>query len=902
MSRLNADSGYQINISGMTCAHCAATVSEILGELYGTELVDVDLDQETASVKSDVWLNPDQVLAGFAGTNYQVNDIVYTGKLRVPVYGMHCQNCVKRVTASLFVLDGVEDVEVSLEPGQVSVFGTFSPGSVMSAIQAEGYSTQDTNEFANESEPDQPTPAMIPENLLEKKEEKVADNYSSLFLSIEGMTCASCVSTVEKALSNVPSVSRASINYADETAWVETSGDAEELTLAVKKAGYSARLLENQEAGISEYIVKQRLIKSFVTSIIALIAGFSLMIGNKFGLFPSIDNQLFWLSTGFVCFAIMMITGRHFYISAYRTALQLNATMDTLIALGTGVAWLYSMLVILIPDLVPTPYVYFEAALFIIGLVNLGKALENNAKSRTTAAIRSLLAIQPSRAVLVKDGEEVEVDIDHIQVGDDIRVKPGETIPVDGCIFEGETSVDESMLTGEPDLIEKVVGASVAAGTINQFGSFILTAKRVGANTNLARIVEAVKKAQNTKPEIGRLADKISSWFVPVVILISLLTACLWWLLGPEPQLPYMLVASVSVLIIACPCALGLATPLSIIVGMGRSAAVGILVRNGDSLQLASKLTTVVFDKTGTLTKGNPAVTRFKGEDGALQVALSLEALSEHPVAKGIVKYAEMKGFSRKEVAGFEISPGGGVKGFLDGNLCMLGNHKFVQSAGIDVDMKSYADPDTGEDSTTDIYIVSDSKLVGRLSLEDEIRDEAFSVIKDLQQLGIRTVMLTGDNQRTARKVSEALGMDEYCAEVQPLHKGDKISEIRGKGGVVGMVGDGINDSVALTAADVGFAMSGGSDIAIENSDVTLVGNRLSSIVEAIKLSRQTMRNIYQNLFGAFVYNASLIPVAAGVLYPFFDLMISPTFAGAAMAMSSITVVMNASRLRFSKI
>ncbi len=729
-------------------------------------------------------------------------------------------------------------------------------------------------------------------------------------LSISGMSCAGCVATVENALKNVPGVVESAVNFAEHTATVRGGADAKTLIAAVTASGYGAAELrgtedesEKEAAELSHYRV---LLRKFI---VAALVGFPLMLAEPFGLMPMLDTasgRIFWLVVGAVTLAVLIYAGGHFFRGAWKSFRAHNANMDTLIALGTGAAWLYSILVMLFPDLVPSlaRHAYFEAAAIIIALINLGQALEMRARGKTSEAIKRLIGLQPKTARVIRDGKEMDIPISEVGLDETIRVRPGEKIPVDGVIIEGHSSVDESMLTGEPMPVEKETGNEVIGGTFNKSGSFLFQAKRIGADTALARIIEMVRRAQSTKPAIGRLADRISAVFVPTVLIIAVLTFLAWFNFGPEPKLSYMLVATMTVLIIACPCALGLATPISIMVGVGKAAEYGILIRNGEALQQAGKLTTIVLDKTGTVTEGRPSVTELISTSGwdeskLLTVAASIETGSEHPLAEAIVSAAKARQQKTSSVSDFQAITGHGVSATVDGKKVLFGNLRLMIKHNIDTtSLKSRAEELAGR-AQTPMYLAVDGVAAGIVSVSDPIKPDSKSAIARLHAVGLKVVMITGDNRATAEAVAREVGVDEVMAEVLPGDKAEKVSALQQRGEIVGMVGDGINDAPALAQADVGFAIGTGTDIAIESADVALMRGSLHGVADAIAISRATVRNIKQNLFGAFIYNSLGIPVAAGALYPFTGLLLNPIIAGAAMAMSSVTVVSNANRLRW---
>jgi len=714
------------------------------------------------------------------------------------------------------------------------------------------------------------------------------DTYYNL--QIQGMSCAGCVASVERTLKNVPGVSDAVVNLPSESAYVEGSCDLKDLLAAVDKAGYSATVSDPDNIDEKETLLKAELYQRLWKSGVALVGGSLLMGGMALNLFPSIENQLFWIVVGLLVLIGMVVAGGHFFRGAFHSARYLSTTMDTLIALGTGTAWTYSMLVVLLPSVIPeaSQHLFFEAALFIIGFVNLGKSLEMNARGKVSGAIEKLLTLTPDETTVVADGEEQSVAVWKVGIGDLLRIKPGDRLPVDGVITEGFSSIDESMLTGEPVSVDKTAGDRVAAGTINLFGTFTMQAEQIGDETTLARMVSLVKDAQNSKPPIGRIADSIAAVFVPAVLVIAALCIVYWGWLAAESEVSLVIVTAMSVLIVACPCALGLAIPMSVMVGVTRAATNGLLIRNSDALQAAIGIDTIVLDKTGTLTEGKPKVVSVSSEESSLlNIAYSLESSSEHPLATAIIDYCITRGVKKLPVTSFQISPGGGVSANVSGKDAVIGNAKFLKSQGVIVG---------GDEIGTTIYVAEDGLLIGSFVLADTLKDEAENTVLQLQRMGIEVLILSGDNQSSVGDVAKDLGISNFRAGLSPEDKLAEIRSLQQEGKKVAMVGDGINDAPALGIADVGFAMGEGTDIAIESADIAIVGNQLNKVVSAIRISKRTIRNIYQNLFGAFVYNIILIPIAAGVLYP---ILISPTFAGMAMAMSSVTVVANASRLRF---
>ncbi|WP_449287736.1 heavy metal translocating P-type ATPase [Marinobacter salarius] len=741
--------------------------------------------------------------------------------------------------------------------------------------------------------------------------EKTDLNDGQIQLAVTGANCASCVNTIESALKSVDGITGAHMNLADRTATATGHADPQALIRAVESSGYGASQIEDPDAADDRKQEEDR--KQYKTLLVKMAVslglGLGLMIwGMGFGtMMVTSENQPIWLTLGVVTLGVMAVTGGHFFSGAWKAFRHHNANMDTLIALGTGTAWVYSMTVASIPDALPemARHVYFEASAMIIGLINLGQALELRAKGKTSEAVRRLLDLRAKTARVIRDGEEQDLPVEQVRAGDHIRVRPGEKLPVDGEITEGSTRVDESMLTGEPMPVSKGEGDEVSAGTINTHGSIIYKATRVGSETALAQIIRLVKKAQGSKPAIGRLADRISSIFVPSVMLIAVVSALVWYNVGPEPAVVHMMVAATTVLIIACPCALGLATPMSVMVGVGKAAEYGALIRQGDALQTAGKLDLVILDKTGTITEGHPAVTRFHATDGdtgrLLALAAGLEQHSEHPLAEAIMAKAKDQGATPDNVTRFEALNGKGVQGDLDGQTVRLGNRRWLESENIDLaELQEEADAITAE-AGTPLFLALGNQALGVVSVADAVKQDSEAAIRRLHDAGIRVMMVTGDVDGTARAIAEKTGIDDYRAEVLPEDKATIVSEMRGKGYTVAMVGDGINDAPALAAADVGFAIGTGTDVAIESAGITLMRGSLHGVADAIEISRATVRNIHQNLFGAFAYNSLGIPVAAGLLYPLWGILMNPILAGAAMSLSSVTVVTNANRLRLFK-
>lgn len=734
-------------------------------------------------------------------------------------------------------------------------------------------------------------------------------------LIIEGAGCASCVGKIESALKSVSGVENAEMNFAQRTVSVTGTASPSALVKAVEKAGYSAKVATSQsgddalaEKEQADWAYYKRLMREMT---VALSLGVPLMIYSLFVgemTVTTTSERVTWLVVGILTLGVLYFSGKHFFVGAWQSLKNHSANMDTLIALGTGTAWLYSMVVVIVPHLVPemARHVYFEATAMIIGLINLGLALELKARGRTSEAIKRLIGLQAKTARVIRDDKQLDIAIEKVLQGDLVRVRPGEKIPVDGEVTEGNTTVDESMLTGEPMPVEKAAGDKIVAGTINKSGSFLFQATRVGKDTALAQIINMVKRAQNSKPPIGRLADIISAYFVPVVMIIAVISALAWLNFGPEPALAFAVVSATTVLIIACPCALGLATPMSVMVGVGKAAEAGVLIRNGEALQTASKVSAMILDKTGTITLGSPKVTDVLvaseyDEQTVLQLAATLESGSEHPLAQAIVESARERGIETTKVSNFNAIAGHGVEAKVDGKSLLFGNEKLLRERQIELGNFIEKAQELAAEAKTPMYFAVNNELAAIIAVADPIKDDSVAAIKRLKDNGVRVVMLTGDNRATAQAVAEKVGIKEFFAEVLPEEKSKKVQELQMEGEIVGMTGDGINDAPALAIANVGFAIGTGTDVAIESADITLMRGSLHGLADAIAVSKATLRNIKQNLFGAFIYNVAGIPFAAGVLYPFLGMLLSPVIAGAAMAFSSLTVVSNANRLRFFK-
>lgn len=729
-------------------------------------------------------------------------------------------------------------------------------------------------------------------------------------LSILGMRCAGCVDAVETALNSVTGITSVAVNFADHSALVKGDVDPELMKKALKESGYDAAVMEGFEDPDEQEELEMARYRQLVRkATVAAVIGVPLMIVGHFGGVPDIGSEAgnwFWPEVALITFVILIYSGGHFFTGALKSLQARQANMDTLIALGTGSAWLYSCVVIDYSQYLPSlsAHAYFEAAIIILAFINFGAALETKARGKTSSAIRALIGLQPRTARVVRDGAELDIPIEEVGLGETLRIRPGEKIAVDGVLTEGHSSVDESMLTGESLPVEKVAGASVAAGTMNLQGSFMYTATRIGRDTALAQIIKSVRQAQASKPELAKLADKIASIFVPIVVVISVLTFIIWGIWGPDPALGYAFVTAMTVLVIACPCALGLATPISVMVAVGRSAQSGILIRNGDALQTAGKINCLVLDKTGTVTEGKPTVSTIEAagqysEDEVLQLAASIEKGSEHPLASAIINAAEAKTLKLARAKKFTAVAGHGVSALIKEQAVLFGNEALMDEQGVDCEAFKDKMLSLAEQGQTPMLLAVDGQVAGIIAVADPIKADSAAAIAQLQAQGVRVLMVTGDNAVTAQAIARQAGLTEVRAQVLPQDKAAIVQELQQAGQVVGMVGDGINDAPALAQADVGIAIGTGTDVAIESADIVILQGSLLKVPEAMLLSKATVANIKQNLFGAFIYNGLSIPIAAGLLYPVFGILLSPMIASAAMAMSSVTVVTNANRLRW---
>ena len=807
-----------------------------------------------------------------------------TTTISLPIEGMTCASCVGRVEAALAKVPGVERVSVNLatERAEVRPAGSVDWMTLVKAVEKVGYD--------------------VPASTVE--------------LAVEGMTCASCVGRVERALAAVPGVAQATVNLATERATVRGVASVESLVAAIDKAGYASRPVDaaaraDDEAAekkdAEQAALKRDLILAGVLALPVFAAemGSHLIPGVHEWIMATIGMQASWYLQFVLTALVLAVPGRRFYQKGLPTLLRLAPDMNSLVAVGTAAAFGYSVVATFAPGMLPasTVNVYYEAAAVIVALILLGRYLEARAKGRTSEAITRLVGLQARDAHVLRDGRVVDIPVAEVALGELVEVRPGERVPVDGEVTEGRSYVDESMITGEPVPVEKIAGSSVVGGTVNQQGSLRVRATAVGAQTMLAQIIRLVEQAQGSKLPIQAVVDKVTLWFVPAVMLAAALTFAVWFAFGPSPALSFAIVNAVAVLIIACPCAMGLATPTSIMVGTGRGAEMGVLFRKGEALQLLKDARAVALDKTGTLTEGRPALTDLEVAPGfdrtmVLAMVAAVESRSEHPIARAIVESATAEGITLPALADFDSVTGMGVRATVDGIEVQVGADRYMRSPGMDVGVFADTAERLGSEGKSPLYAAIDGRLAAIIAVADPIKTGTPAAIAALHRLGLKVAMITGDNRRTAEAIARRLGIDDVVAEVLPAGKVEAVQRLKLAHGRVAFVGDGINDAPALAEADVGLAIGAGTDVAVESADVVLMSGSLQGVPNAIALSKATIGNIRQNLFWAFAYNTALIPVAAGALYPAFGLLLSPVFAAGAMALSSVFVLGNALRLR----
>jgi len=805
------------------------------------------------------------------------------------VEGMNCASCVKRVETALTRVPGASEAAVNLATGKVNV--TFDPSQAKAAdlVQA-----------------------------VEKAGYEPAAEHTEI--KVDGMSCASCVSRVERVVKKVPGVLDASVNLATgKAAFTYLAGvaDIPAVAEAIRKAGFepgegpadrsAASEDEAAEAQAKEAAALRRsLVFAAVFTVPLVIVAMGRHIPGVDAAYLSLLPERAWGWIEFLLATpVQIYAGRRFYRTGWTEISHLNPGMNSLVMLGSSAAYFYSVAALLVPGIFPagTAKFYFEAAGVIVTLILVGRYLEAVAKGRTSAAIRTLMKLQARTARVRRDGDEIEVPVDDVRPGDVVLVRPGERIPVDGRVVEGSSYVDESMITGEPVPAEKGAGDEVVGGTVNGNGAFAFEATRVGAETVLSQIIRMVEEAQGSKPPIQRVADKIAGIFVPAVMAAALVTFVIWLALGPSPALSFAFVAAVSVLLIACPCAMGLATPTAIMVGTGKGAEMGVLIRQGAALEGLARIDTVVLDKTGTLTEGHPEMTDFQvlngvDEEEALRLVAAAEGQSEHPIAQAIRRAAEARGLKLPDVGSFAAEPGYGIETRVDGHAVNVGADRYMKKLGLDLGDAAKTAEDFAGQAKTPLFAAVDGKLAAVIAVADPVKEGSQEAISSLHELGLTVAMLTGDNSHTADAVAAKLGIDRVVAEVLPDQKAAEIKRLQGEGRAVAFAGDGINDAPALAQADVGMAIGTGTDVAIETGEVILMSGDLRGIVNAVALARRTLKTIRYNFLWAYAYNVALIPVAAGALFPVFGLLLNPMMAAAAMSASSLFVLGNSLRLR----
>ncbi|MCL9780781.1 cadmium-translocating P-type ATPase [Vibrio sp. S4M6] len=879
MNYNNAELTQTFDIENMSCASCVNKIEKALNALSGVHQATANIADKTVTVQGTA--SEQEILKTLSDIGYPGQSYSATSSDQVfDIENMSCASCVAKIESALKAVPGVTSAFASIADKTATVSGSATETQLLTALSDAGYPGKSVATASNE-----------------------------FTFEIDNMSCASCVGKIEKALNTLDSVVSVQASLADKSVTVKGNALESDMLKALESVGYPGRkILADEQREKKKAEAEHKQYKHMMWGAgLSLALGIPLMIWDLVGstAINTPTEQWIWGVIGILVLGILIGPGGHFYKGAWANLKHGSSSMDTLVAMGISTAWVYSMVVVLFPDVFPEAgrYVYFEAATFIVGLINLGHGLGLRARGKTSEAVKKLIGLQPKTARVIRDGEEIDLPIEEVKVGDKIRLRPGDKVSVDGRVFEGSSTVDESMLTGEPIPVLKEAGDVLSAGTINKNGSLIFVAEKVGADTALANIIRLVKSAQNTKLPIAQLADKISAVFVPFVIGVALISALIWYFVGPTPALTHALIVFTTVVIIACPCALGLATPLSIITGVGKAAELGLLVRNGESLQKASKLDVIIVDKTGTVTEGKPSVTdvvTLNGyqEEELLRLAASIEQSSEHPLAEAVVESAKSKNLLLEMSTDFEAISGYGIQGKLADKYLAMGNHKLMAKNNIDVQSVANQIDEFAEQGKTPMYLAIDGVLAGLIVVADAIREDSAAAIRRLHEMGLKVIMATGDNPKTAAAVAKQVNLDDFRAECLPETKAQLIDELQQQGLQVGMTGDGINDAPALAKADVGFAVGSGTDVAIESADIALMRASLHGLADAVELSRATLKNIKQNLFFAFIYNGLGIPLAAGVLYPIWGILLSPIVAGGAMAFSSFTVVTNANRLR----
>jgi len=823
-------------------------------------------------------------------------------KLSLPVNGLHCASCVNTVEKEIKKLPGLKAVHVNYATETAHIefkSGETTTEEIIGAIKKAGYQT----------------------------------GQSTLKIGIQGMHCGSCVTKIEKELKQKRGVISASVDLGTESAivnYIPGFIDTKVIKNVIEKLGYKAfdtsGIKAEEHHKMGEEKVKEDLVdenqlareKEYKTLMHKFIFAALLALPVIFFSYPTVWGlpeqfqmgspilRYIWMAMGILALPVMFCSGSQFYTGAIAAFKNRSANMHTLIATGISAAWIYSMIATYFPKIFPVAELadqFFDVIFVVVALVVLGMALEIRAKGKSSEAIKKLIGLQAKTARVLRNGDEIDLPVEEVVLDDIIIVRPGEKIPVDGILVDGSSSIDESMISGESIPVEKHESDEVIGTTINKTGSFKFKATKVGKDTALAQIIQMVEQAQSSKAPIQKIVDKVSGYFVPAVIITAILSFVIWYVFGPVPQLIYALIVFVTVLVIACPCALGLATPISLMVGVGKGAENGILIRSGEALETAQKLNTIILDKTGTITEGKPSLTDVItangfSENDVLGLSASVEKSSEHPLAEAIVNGAKNKSLELFDAQNFNAVPGHGVEANVNGRKIYLGNLKMMKKFSIDLGDLEEKSIKLADDGKTPMFITIDNKAAGIIAVADTIKPDSKEAIALLKKMGLEVVMITGDNTRTANAIGRQVGINRVLAEVLPEDKAFNVQKLQNEGKIVAMVGDGINDAPALAQADIGFAIGTGTDVAIEASDITLIKGSLKGVVLAIQLSKATMKNIKENLFGAFFYNGLGLPIAAGLLYPFVGILLSPIIAGAAMAFSSVTVVTNANRLR----
>ena len=867
-----------INIKGMSCAACAARIEKVLGKMDGISKANVNLATEKLNLEFD------ENKISFKEIEEKINKLGFSvvrnlKKESFRVSGMSCASCAARIEKVLNKLSGIYNATVN---------------------------------FANESlqveyDEDEISLEEIKEKVKKLGFELKGNNKSTSF-KVEGMTCSACAARIEKVTSKMDGVESSNVNFANSTLNISFDKDklsTNDIKAKVEKLGYklldASQEDEHEKAKENETKrMKNRLIGSAIFTIPLFIISMGHMVGLHLpNIIDPMHNPLNFALIQLLLTTVVIFICRDFFIHGFKNLFMRSPNMDSLIAIGSGAAYVYGLFAIYhiyIGDHSYAMQLYFESAGTILTLISLGKYLETLTKGKTSDAIKKLMGLAPKTATLLVDGKEKIVSIDEVQVGDLILVKPGEKLPVDGKVVEGYTSIDESMLTGESIPAEKKVGDTVFGASINKNGRIIYEATKVGKDTVISQIVKLVEDAQGSKAPIAKLADTISGYFVPIVISLAVISSLAWYFSGESKT--FALTIFISVLVIACPCALGLATPTAIMVGTGKGAENGILIKSGEALESTQNLNTVVFDKTGTITEGKPKVTDIISKDELLLLAASAEKGSEHPLGEAIVRDAEEKNLKLKNVLDFEAIPGKGIKCSIENKSILLGNYKLMKDKNINLKNLLATSEELASKGKTPMFIAINEKIAGIIAVADTVKETSKKAIETLQKMGLEVVMLTGDNLKTAKAIAKEVGVDRVIAEVLPQEKAEKIKSLQDEGKKVAMVGDGINDAPALAIADIGMAIGSGTDIAMESADIVLMKGDILHVVGAIQLSRQTMKNIKENLFWAFGYNTLGIPVAMGVLHIFGGPLLNPMIGAFAMSFSSVSVLLNALRLK----